>query len=43
MQAAMELTAIGGMCQGDVLKPKYEDLTETGAPLSKGKQKEIIF
>jgi integrase len=39
MQAAMELTAIGGMRQGDILKLKYEDLTETGVPIKQGKTK----
>jgi integrase len=37
MKAAMELTAIGGMRQGDILNLKYSDITEAGIPLKQGK------
>ncbi|MGZ5026094.1 MAG: site-specific integrase, partial [Methylobacter sp.] len=44
LRAAMEITAITGMRQGDILKLKYADLTETGIPLTQNKTgKKQIF
>lgn len=37
LRAAMEIAAITGMRQGDILKLKYADITETGIPLTQGK------
>ncbi len=43
-RAAMEIAAITGMRQGDILKLKYTDLTETGIPLTQNKTgKKQIF
>lgn len=44
MRAAMEIAVITGMRQGDILQLKYEDLTETGIPLTQNKTgKKQIF
>ena len=44
LRAAMEIAAITGMRQGDILKLKYADLNETGIPLTQGKTgKKQIF
>lgn len=44
LRAAMEIAAITGMRQGDILKLKYSDLTETGIPLTQNKTgKKQIF
>ncbi|MBE0434828.1 MAG: tyrosine-type recombinase/integrase [Methylomicrobium sp.] len=44
LAAAMEIAAITGMRQGDILKLKYMDLTDTGIPLTQNKTgKKQIF
>jgi len=44
MHAAMEIAVITGMRQGDILKLKFSDLTETGIPLTQNKTgKKQIF
>ena len=44
LRAAMEIAAITGMRQGDILKLRHADLTDTGIPLTQGKTgKKQIF
>lgn len=44
LRAAMEIAAITGMRQGDILKLRYADITEIGIPLTQGKTgKKQIF